>query len=55
MSEEETQSSAGKIRSLYSDHNRYLESFQAFLRDSNEHEAMVGWIKELVHLNKQIL
>ena len=48
MSENEQSSKDSKIRSLYSDHNRYLESFQAFLRDSDEHEAMVGWIKELV-------
>ncbi|XP_063726761.1 histamine N-methyltransferase-like [Symsagittifera roscoffensis] len=48
-------SGAGSIRSLYSDTGRYLQSFGAFLKDSDEHEAIINWIKTymdemIVHL-----
>ncbi|XP_034508865.1 histamine N-methyltransferase-like [Ailuropoda melanoleuca] len=31
---------ASSMRSLFSDHNRYVESFRRFLNSSTEHQCM---------------
>ncbi|XP_075241444.1 histamine N-methyltransferase-like [Convolutriloba macropyga] len=36
--------STSVVRSLYSDTDRYLQSFGAFLKDSDEHDAIINWI-----------